>query len=75
MFEQNTGAGAPSHTPLMDAGERVPLGNTTGIERKDDLRAGKGNQSTADHNEVQNVPQVTKIRTRMEEQSQVDHLE
>lgn len=40
-----------------------------------DLRAGKGHQGSADHNEVQNVPQVTEVSARMEEQSQVNHLE
>lgn len=45
------------------------------LEEKEDLRAGKGHQSAADHNEVQDVPQITKIRARVEEQSQVDHLQ
>ncbi len=42
---------------------------------KDDLRAGESHQSPTDHDEVKNVPQVTKIRARVEEQSQVNHLE
>lgn len=45
------------------------------VKGKDDLRAGEGHQSSADHNEVQNIPQVTKIRARVEEQSQVNHLQ
>lgn len=45
------------------------------FRRKVDLRAGKGYQSSTDHNKVQDVPQVTKIRTRVQEQSQVNHLE
>lgn len=45
------------------------------VEEREDLRAGKGHQSSADHNEVQDIPQITKIRARVEEQSQVDHLQ
>lgn len=45
------------------------------VKGKDVLRAGEGHQSSADHNEVQNIPQVTKIRARVEEQSQVNHLQ
>lgn len=45
------------------------------VKGKDVLRAGEGHKSSADHNEVQNIPQVTKIRARVEEQSQVNHLQ
>lgn len=51
------------------------MGNAAGIKEKVDLRAGEGHQSSADHDEVQDVPQVTEIRTRVEEQSQVNHLQ
>lgn len=49
-----------------------------GLESKKEkvvLRAGEGHQSSGDHNEVQNIPQVPKIRARVEEQSQVNHLQ
>jgi len=38
-------------------------------------RAGEGHQGPADHDEVQNVPQVTEISSGVEQQSQVDHLQ
>lgn len=44
-------------------------------KKKAGLRAGEGHQSSGDHNEVQNIPQVPKIRARVEEQSQVNHLQ
>lgn len=49
--------------------------NRKKIQGKVDSRAGKGHQSSADHDEVQNIPQVTEIRARVEKQSQVNHLE
>lgn len=54
---------------------RKVLGDTGKNKPKADLRAGKGHQSSTDHNEVQNVPQVPKIRAGVEEQSQINHLQ
>lgn len=45
------------------------------MKKKVDLRAGKGYQSSTDHNKIQNVPQITEIRTRVQDQSQVNHLQ
>lgn len=56
----------------------VLVGILWGLEskrKKVGLRAGEGHQSSGDNNEVQNIPQVPKIRARVEEQSQVNHLQ
>lgn len=39
-----------------------------------DSRAGEGHQGAADHDEVQDVPQVSEIGAGVEQQAQVDHL-
>ena len=40
----------------------------------EDLRAGEGHQSSADHDEVQDVPQISEVGAVMEDQTLVDHL-
>lgn len=37
-------------------------------------RAGEGHQSSTDNDEIQNIPEVTKVRARVKEQSKVNHL-
>lgn len=39
------------------------------------LREGKSHQGPTDHNEVQDVPQVTEVGARVEQQPQVNHLQ
>lgn len=39
-----------------------------------DLREGKGHQGPADHDEVQDVPEVTEVGTLVQDEPQVDHL-
>lgn len=39
------------------------------------LRKCKCHQCSTDHNEVQNVPEISEVRTRMEQKAQVNHLD
>lgn len=46
-----------------------------GRRRNVNLREGKSHQGPTDHNEVEDIPQVTEIGARVEQQPQVDHLQ
>lgn len=46
-----------------------------GRRRKMHLREGKSHQGPTDHNEVQDIPQVTEVGARVEQQPQVNHLQ
>lgn len=46
-----------------------------GGRRKMNLREGKGHQGPTDHNEVQDIPQVTEVGARVQQQPQVNHLQ
>lgn len=39
------------------------------------LREGKSHQGPTDHNEVQDIPQVTEVGAGVEQQPQVNHLQ
>lgn len=39
------------------------------------LREGKCHQGPTDHDEVQNVPQVPEVGPRVQQQSQINHLQ
>lgn len=42
--------------------------------KKSYLRKGEGHKSPTDHNKIQDVPEVTEIGARVQDQSQVNHL-
>lgn len=50
------------------------MSSVNSLQLQKNSRAGEGHQSSADHNEVQNIPEVTKVRAGVEQQSQVNHL-
>lgn len=63
--------GVPCHATSQELGlgrsasERAPASNS---------REGKGHQCSADHDEIQDVPQVPEIGALVKNQPQVDHL-
>lgn len=61
-FEQHLLEQIPSRTHYFSCSDEV------------DSRESEGNQSSHHNYEVQNVPQVTKVRAVMEDQTLLDHL-
>ncbi|TNN59705.1 hypothetical protein EYF80_030076 [Liparis tanakae] len=58
----------------LEGKKRRDLSDRKQNKEEEHRRRSEGHQGSADHDEVQNVPQVTEVSPGVEQQSQVDHL-